>query len=883
MPNIDRRVLQPTPPLSPPTPPRTAPTATATPQIATTDAAPEAPARAEDVAQVTTPPETETPSPEGEAMQRVQNFFANGNLDVGERQELLAMLDNNTLNIDDLSVEQQMQLGEADAPQGLQLRTVDRLYVMPEAAGQELASQSNLSERTTALDREQSPNRPRDVSYNFMMTSGRAERQQNGFFATQARSFDAMAEEYATTNPALQPMAERMSSLYTRASQAQSTGVTARGEEAAALIEESAQALEVLASLPEDAIDPEARRQIRQNINDISTMAMAFPGLAGQGSADTAFDQFASKTVQRQRQIEGTAASGNRSRASETPDIQGALQTYTNDVSDMRTFVERFQGLNEGLENGRFASRADYEQAMLAAAPNTSDRFRNAVGNLAQAQWNTRAAEQQMDRSEGLMNQALNTQSQAQSRVDQASQNIGQARELLTQYEALRAQSQGESAEAMQLRDQALDLMAQARSANDRVKSSAFGDDLSQFTAQVDRDLGALQQQASRIADANALLDQRIAGSDYAAGEVEERVRASENPEAQISSMVQQLGELAPGSHLSVGLGFRVGLGNQAANVTAGVNVGLTAEVGYGHGAGYILKGEIAVDVRAQAQIAGLFEASAGLEQAFSGGVAFYELDDVQAFGNHITGVMSLLDDPVGNRSEITRRLGELDAFMETHAYSGRSTQINAEVKAATGVSMSYNRQNSTSTYNDYVDANNNNRYDEGEVRTQQNTADFSENLTFDLGGLGVTYTRQSSRVTSSNHESGRTGAADQSRVVIGLQMDPAAFAADPSGTMGRVMSNLRGQSRIPVPTGLDQARMTRALSESLNSPVVNSQTQGRVTLSVAINNDGSFQIVNNNSINYEYDRSISNGTVIGSVNGQVSMAMGTVLYDSRD
>ena len=347
--------------------------------------------------------------------------------------------------------------------------------------------------------------------------------------------------------------------------------------------------------------------------------------------------------------------------------------------------------------------------------------------------------------------------------------------------------------------------------------------------------------------------------------------------------MVRQLGELTPGSHVSVGLGFRVGLGNQAANVTAGMNVGLTAEVGYGHGAGYILKGDIAVDVRAQAEIAGLFEASVGLEKAFSGGVAFYELDDVQAFGEQITGIMSLMDDPVGNRAEISRRASALDAFMEDHAYSGSSTTFNAEVKARTGVSMSYNRETSNSTYRDYVDANNNNRYDEGEVRTRQDTQDFSEQLTFDAGGVGVSYTRQSSRVLSSNHDSGRTGAADQSRVVIGLQVDPAAFAADPSGTFGRVMDNLRGQSRIPLPNGIDQGRMSAALSQSLSDPSVSSNAGAKVTLSVAINNDGSFQIVNNNSLSYEYEQSVSNGTFIGSVNGNVSMSAGRVLYDSRD
>lgn len=911
MPSLDRQRISPLTPSvtgsqTRPASANPAPAAPAIDQTPTEQPAPVAPTPT-DVSQVQlNATEAPTTSPESAAMQSVQDFFADGNLEVGEREQLVSLLNNNSIQLDDLTSDQQDQMnviptsdidalasqeGVTQPPAELRIRSVDRLYVLPQESGQGLASNSNLSDRTTTLDREVNPATPRnpngtqDVSYNFMMTADNTGRQQDGFFATQAQTFSGLAEDYANSNPALQPLAQNMSELYTLASQSQSTGRTARGDEAAAILERSAQTLEMLNNIPEDAMDPDSRRQIRQNIDDISAMAMAFPTLAGQPGVDTAFDKFAAKTIQRQRQIEGTAARGNRDRASETPDIQGALQTYTNDASDMRTFVGRFQALNQGLENGTFKNQAAYQQAMLEAAPGTSDRFQAAVGNLAQAQWTTQQAETRMDEASSLSSQALATQGQAQSRVDEASQNIGQARDLLTQYEALRDQSLGESAEAMGIRDQALDLMAQARSSNERVKSSAYSGDLSQFTSQVDQDLGQLQEQASQIAGIDALLQQRFAGSDYTADQVEERVRASENPEAQISDMVRQLGELTPGSHVSVGLGFRVGLGNQAANVTAGMNVGLTAEVGYGHGAGYILKGDIAVDVRAQAQIAGLFEASVGLEKAFSGGVAFYELDDVQAFGNQITGIMSLMDDPVGNRAEIARRASALDAFMEDHAYSGTSTTFEAEIEAPTGVSMSYNRETSNSTYRDYVDANNNNRYDEGEVRTRQDTQDFSEQLTFDAGGVGVSYTRQSSSILSSNHNSGRTGAADQSRVVIGLQVDPAAFAADPSGTFGRVMDNLRGQSRIPLPNGIDQGRMSAALSQSLSDPSVSSSSNAgaKVTLSVAINNDGSFQIVNSNSISYEYEQSVSNGTFIGSVNGNVSMSTGRVLYDSRD
>lgn len=902
MPNLDRNRVSPLPnPVTPVLPRQSAtssPTATVPPSTEPASTPEEVAHTPSQVHLSAAEGQSEPPSAESEAMASVQAFFADGLLEAGEREQLQNLLQNNTIQLDDLTSEQQEKLNNViptedigafatqegvEVPQqGLQIRTVDRLYVMPTESGQGLANNSNLTERTTELDQESSPNRPYDASYNFMMTATSNNRQQEGFFAVQAETFTGLAADYATANPALQPLAEQMSALYTQVSEAQSTGVTSRSDEAAAILEEATKALETLAAIPEDAMDPESRRQIRQNINDISAMAMAFPGLAGKGSADTAFDKFAAKTIQRQRQIDGSAASGSRTRASETPDIQGALQTYTNDATDMRTFVQRFEQLKSGLENGTFANEAEYQAAMQNAVPGTSNRFQAAVSDLAQAQWKTQEAENRMDEASALSDQALATQGQAQNQVDAASQNLDQARTLLAQYETLKAQSQGESAEAMRIRDQALDLMVQARDANTRVKSSAYSGELSQFTNQVDSELSSLQEQARQIEGVNALIEQRFASSDVQAGQIEERVQAAENPDAQISYMVDQLGKLAPGSHFSVGLGFRVGLGNQAANVTAGMNVKLTAEVGYGHGAGYILKGEIAVDVRAQAEIAGLFKASAGLERAFSGGVAFYELDDVQAFGEQVTGIMSLMSDPVGNRSEILRRGRELDAFMEDHAYSGRSTTFNAEVSAATGVSMSYNRESSTSTYRDYEDANNNNRYDEGEVRTQQNTEDFSERLTFDAGGIGVTYSRQNSRIVSSNHESGRTGTADVSRVVIGLQLDPAAFAANPSGTFGRVMDNLRGQSKIPLPSGINQGQLTAALTRSMSDPGV-SNVGGKVNLAVAINNDGSFQIVNNNSISYDYEKSVSNGTFIGSVNGNVSMSAGTVLYNSND
>ena len=475
-----------------------------------------------DVSQVQlTGTEAPTTSPESAAMQSVQDFFADGNLEVGEREQLVSLLNNNSIQLDDLTSDQQDQMnviptGDIDAlasqegvvqpPAELRIRSVDRLYVLPQESGQGLASHSNLSERTTTLDREvnpatsRNPNGTQDVSYNFMMNSVRADRQEGGFFTSQAQTFSGLAEDYADSNPAIQPLAQNMSELYTLVSQSQSTDPTTRTDQAAAILERSAQTLEMLNNIPEDAMDPDSRRQIRQNISDISAMAMAFPTLAGQPGVDTAFDQFAAKTIQRQRQIEGTAARGSRDRASETPDIQGALQTYTNDASDMRTFVSRFQALNQGLENGTFENQAAYQQAMLEAAPGTSDRFQAAVGNLAQAQWTTQQAETRMDEASSLSSQALATQGQAQSRVDEASQNISQASELLTQYEALRDQSLGESEEAMGIRDQALDLMAQARASNERVKSSAYSGDLSQFTSQVDQKIsGSCKNRPARL------------------------------------------------------------------------------------------------------------------------------------------------------------------------------------------------------------------------------------------------------------------------------------------------------------------------------------------------------------------------------------------------
>ncbi len=884
-------------PTQPRSPANSAGTPTVVPETNASNTPPAAPADASTVQAHADAPVDESGALA--AAERVQDFFADGELDTGEAAELLDLLENGEVNLDDLDSGQQAALRDKQGGArldaiGQNTETSDTPAETDNTAetGREITD-SRMSDRMSTADR--ATGRRSDVSYNFLMTQLPPARQTSGFFAQEATRFQGIAD--AADNPAAKDLADNMGQLYRTLAQSTQTRSSQREGASVAVMEQATRTLDALAALPEGTLDSESIRQISQNINDISTIAAAYPGLAGTNVGThplpTALDRFTANVVQRQRQIEGTAVSGQRNRSNETPDIQGALQTFTNDQQDMRTVLQRLNSLQTQLQGGNFASAAEYQQAVRAAAPGSSDAFLDALGNLGGAQFRAREAEQTAQRGVDKAEQAENTADRAitsldaaQTEITSASQNMTRARELLGQYRELSSQSRGQSREAQDLRSQAMALAGEARQMLGRVKNSDFAGTLSSQTQGVERDLSTVTALTDQIAQRTAALNARLDASDARSGTVEadietveaRQLREQEN-EQELEQLFNGLDELGTGSEIGANLTFRLGVGNQLASLTGGVRVGIHAEKAFGHGAPFILRAEIALEAQAKAELFGLIEASATFESAFRGGVGFYESSDVQAFTQKINGVLSLLDNPIGNQTEIRNQMRALDAFVEQRGYTNQTNSQTVELGVGDN-KITGSRSSGNSTFNRPVD-------DDGDGVAdrvgQQNVRESGYRLAIetDLGiSASVMYENTSLLNDSMRPRSQGTGGrqADQSRTVIGLTGNLASLSANLGPAVDQIISGVSraGVSGPPI----SRAHVERALSDALGSGQVS--TTGSVSLYVSVDNTGRTIVSQGTRLDLKLEGSGSSGTVTAGAEANAYVDSRRVIYDSH-
>ncbi len=150
-------------------------------------------------------------------------------------------------------------------------------------------------------------------------------------------------------------------------------GGTDRNRDSTALLEKLQPLSQALENAKQD-LAPAQYEQMSKQIGEFRTLAAVFaqPGQKIEGN----LGRLVSRTYRRQDQI----ISGQRERANETANLSGALQTFSNDASDMATFVSRLGDLAGEIRSGNLTredaltkarqsipgTRADFQQAFLA-------------------------------------------------------------------------------------------------------------------------------------------------------------------------------------------------------------------------------------------------------------------------------------------------------------------------------------------------------------------------------------------------------------------------------------------------------------------------------------------------------------------------------------
>ena len=490
---------------------------------ASTDAEPAPPTTVSDTQttqQYATAPVDPTPA---EAAREMLGYLSDGNLTPQEielmRQlpgEILEMLDNGTLP--DLSEAQQTQITTAVST-GLE----------PENQSQSLADGTRLSERITERDRTQTPGR--DGTHNFFFDTPAARRGDTGFFAEQASHYREMAQQYGTEQPQLAELASRLENMYQTL--AQSTATRPSQREAVIQNMEVAilEAQTALTQVPPEALPEAARTQISDHLYDMASIVNGYENYAGRDiggfNAPTALDRFASSILQRQREFQGTAHSGRRQPTERTPaTIQGALASLQMDRESMQIFIGRNRSLESALQNGQYRTRQSYIDAVIASAPGTSQRFKTALTQLGNAQYDAYEARQaatagasEARQGRETASQALDTVQAAQTEVQRIDADLQQVDRLLTEYEQLRAQSQGHTERAQGLLARAERLQSSAQQRLGQVRNSAFGSALSSQIAQTEGRLRSISPLMAQIRQDNQSATATLQEGDRVAGE----------------------------------------------------------------------------------------------------------------------------------------------------------------------------------------------------------------------------------------------------------------------------------------------------------------------------------------------------------------------------
>ncbi len=171
-----------------------------------------------------------------------------------------------------------------------------------------------------------------------------------------------------------------ISNMYGHLMEAKGKSEPAMSDQAAQLLSDISGIYTAMAGLDPRLVGEQAYNTMRDSLSDMVQLASAYTiSYSGEAGAKDCLGVFVVKTFRRLQQIEN----GQRKRENETPDINGALQTYVNGSKDHQIFMRRFAAIREKAIAGGNTDSGEIMASLKEAAKGTSSRFQESLEHLA--------------------------------------------------------------------------------------------------------------------------------------------------------------------------------------------------------------------------------------------------------------------------------------------------------------------------------------------------------------------------------------------------------------------------------------------------------------------------------------------------------------------
>lgn len=377
-----------------------------------------------------------------DAVETLQQAFADGLLDPGEASALLDLLENGELSLDDFSPEQRSQWEASQAAATTEDLTETQTTPALEGAEDPEATQvdysgiaagADLTHKTTKRGYERFVLSDNRGGPNMFEARSRELDQQTATLESEISELRAAGgnpERIAALERA-RNLSQSLSGLYTRLEESRRTGRNGQEADIQGVMAELGQVTQALEAA-QGEIGEAAFGSLQTELGNIRTVVATY-AQAPQPRPEGNLGMFAAKTFERLREIQA----GERRRANETPDIQGALRTYTNDNTDMAAFVQRLTELNSRIRSGNLTP-ADARRIAQQGITGTSSRFQGEYMNLVEAELRMQSARQNAAAAQAAVAAGNRDVDQAQGQIasgrgadQQAQQSAGQGRTQL--------------------------------------------------------------------------------------------------------------------------------------------------------------------------------------------------------------------------------------------------------------------------------------------------------------------------------------------------------------------------------------------------------------------------------------------------------------------
>lgn len=455
-------------------------------------------------------------------------------------------------------------------------------------------------------------------------------------------------------------------------------------------------------------LDPQVVSELQGQLGDLSTATTSYLTFKGSPADPGNLGLFLNSTFKRLAEIQA----GDRTREAKT--IQGALQTYSNDASDLVVFAQRFSDLRDQIQSGHL-SPADAHALALRGVPGTSRAFQTEYLKLvdselalkraqeaaAAARRDNQAANVALDRADRHIDaaeaqtaagqQASRTASGAAAggNLGQAQLAAGRARDLQTAGAAELASGQADVAEARRLTAAAQRETATARVEVGRSTALAtsaaqgvFGQALAPQAQQTLSHAGAVRADVTALEAQVATTEARVGASEtrLASATLQNQALAASNAEndERIAELSRQQQEAANHHQLEAidqfvdsdtyghfrgdfGISVKAGEG---VSVSAGAVISIEGEKN--------LEGEYALNISISGKVSAeveayLFELKGSLSAGVAGGIRLRNADEVRQLVHLIERVSNQLGKSPPDAAEISASISQVGGFLADH------------------------------------------------------------------------------------------------------------------------------------------------------------------------------------------------------------------------